>query len=552
MNNNQWIYYQPVFECDQYNPDLLIHSPWAGHRNFAYDYVCNVRPSRIVELGSYYGCSSFAFLQAIKDQRLDTVFYAVDTWGGDAFTVSDYQEDIFGAYSQINKSCFSGIQSHMLRKTFDEACADFADGSIDLLHIDGSHHYEDVKNDFTRWRSKVAANGVVFFHDVGRELLLGKPMGSHIFWQELKTCFQFVLEFPFSNGLGVLFFSEEAYRRFLQQVDFNHYQLLLNLQDTENKDIIRKNHFTIRDLQSHNAHLQEQIVTLNHHLNRHRADQTAAAAYQQQLQQNCDELQSQLEDIWQQLCAAQESHGAQLVQFEDHLAAKERYIQELEDQVAQLNVFAASKEDYIRTLEQGKQALADHAAEKDTYSRELEQQVVQLNGYAADKDRYSHELEQQIVEINDYAAGKDRYSRELEQQIAELNDYAAGKDRYSRELELQIAELNEYAAGKDRYSRELEQQRAELADAAARKDAYAGQLGKELSEARSLSLMLESRCNELHASLAQEQACRCELNTAYLQCCDALNSLIHRIEKLPFGKYLLKGIPSIGPVQEEL
>ncbi len=497
MNNKPWIYHQPAFECDRYNPDMLIHSPWAGHRSFAYDYVCNVRPRRIVELGSYYGCSSFAFLQAIKDKGLDTEFYAVDTWGGDSFTVSDYAEDIYGAYSQINSSCFSGLRSHMLRKTFDEACGDFADGSIDLLHIDGSHTYEDVKNDFTRWYPKVSEDGVVFFHDVGLDLLLGEPMGSHIFWLELKERFEFVAEFPFSNGLGLLFLSKERYERFLEQVDFQHYQMLLNLQDTQNKDIIRKNHFAIRDLQKHNAHLQEQIATLNYHLERHRADQAAAAAYQRQLEQRCEALSKSLGET------AANADAEQRVRWDELLAGKERYIRELEQQVAQLNEFTASKEAYIGTLERNNAELAAFAESKDGYSRELEQQMAQLNAFAEGKDRYSRELEQQMVQLNAFAEGKDGYSRELEQQLAQLSAAAADKDGCIRELEQQC-----------------------------------GGLRSELERAHSCRQQLESE--------------RAALHETYLQCRSALNELIRRIEKRPFGKHLLKDLPSAFPLQEEL
>ena len=102
-----WICHDPVFACDAVNPDLLEFSPWSGHRRFAYDYVRNVRPAVIAELGTFYGCSAFAFQQAILDGGLDTVFTAVDTWQGDAFTREDYREPVREAYEEVQRTCIS-------------------------------------------------------------------------------------------------------------------------------------------------------------------------------------------------------------------------------------------------------------------------------------------------------------------------------------------------------------------------------------------------------------------------------------------------------------
>jgi SAM-dependent methyltransferase len=93
----------------------------------------------------------------------------------------------------------------MLRTTFDEAVQSFAPGSIDVLHIDGSHHYKDVEHDFAHWKERLRPDGIVLFHDISEDKVYGNIMGSHYFWEDLKKAYPWTAEFPFSLGLGVLF-----------------------------------------------------------------------------------------------------------------------------------------------------------------------------------------------------------------------------------------------------------------------------------------------------------------------------------------------------------
>jgi hypothetical protein len=193
-----WKMESPSFSADELNPALAV-SPWSGHRNFAYDLTKALRPKRIVELGSHYGCSLFAFAQAIKDCRLDTELCGVDTWRGDE-QAGFYTDEVFQLVEQTRSAYFSDQNIRLLRKTFLEARGDIADGSVDILHIDGLHTYEAVREDFETWLCKLAVDGVVLFHDVNPNL----PYGSRQHWSEVSARYP-SLEFLHSWGLGVLF-----------------------------------------------------------------------------------------------------------------------------------------------------------------------------------------------------------------------------------------------------------------------------------------------------------------------------------------------------------
>lgn len=193
---NIWNSRRPVFETDERGTHL--NTAWEGHRRFAYDLVCHMLPGKIVELGTYYGASHFAFCQAVKDHGLATVCYAVDTWLGDQHS-GLYDESIYQSVQSSSGTYYPGI-SHLLRMTFDEALHVFPDSSINLLHIDGLHTYEAVKHDYESWLPKLADQGVILFHDIAARQ---DDFGVYRYWEDLQKQY-YAVQFEHSYGLGIL------------------------------------------------------------------------------------------------------------------------------------------------------------------------------------------------------------------------------------------------------------------------------------------------------------------------------------------------------------
>ena len=183
-------------------PSYVPITAWLRHGPFAMWLIKAARPERIVELGSHYGFSYFAFCQAVKETGLATECFAVDTWQGDEHA-GFYGEEVFTAVQAENAKYESF--STLLRKTFAEALDDIEDGSVDLLHVDGRHFYNDVKEDFESWVPKLSKNAIVLFHDTE---VRQRDFGVWEYWAELREK-RASFNFRYQHGLGVLFWGDD-------------------------------------------------------------------------------------------------------------------------------------------------------------------------------------------------------------------------------------------------------------------------------------------------------------------------------------------------------
>jgi hypothetical protein len=182
-----------------WTPELTVpDSAWLEHAPFAYWLIGVLRPRIFVELGTQSGFSYFCFCQAVQRLKAQTECHAIDTWKGDEHT-GFYGEEVFAEVRKHNEHQFSAF-STLIRSTFDEAVGYFIDNTVDLLHIDGRHFYDDVRSDFERWRCKLSDRAVVIFHDTNvRE----RGFGVFKLWNELSQSHPH-FEFTHGNGLGVM------------------------------------------------------------------------------------------------------------------------------------------------------------------------------------------------------------------------------------------------------------------------------------------------------------------------------------------------------------
>jgi hypothetical protein len=175
-----------------------IASAWHAHVPFAQWLVSVTRPGLIVELGTHNGISYAAFCETVLQERLATRCYAVDSWAGDDHA-GHYDESVYTGLRAFHDGRYSAF-SELLRMSFDEARDAIADGTVDLLHIDGFHSYDAVRHDFEGWLPKLSPRAVVLLHDIN---VLERGFGVARFWAEVEGRFP-SFSFLHGHGLGVL------------------------------------------------------------------------------------------------------------------------------------------------------------------------------------------------------------------------------------------------------------------------------------------------------------------------------------------------------------
>ncbi|SDH47550.1 class I SAM-dependent methyltransferase [Microbacterium pygmaeum] len=173
-------------------------SAWWTHAPFASWLVDALRPMVVVELGTHYGYSAFAFAEAGKRLDVPMTVYALDTWRGDDHA-GFYEDDVFDYVRTTAREDYAD-RVQLFRGYFSESRARFAKSSVDLLHIDGRHAYEDVLEDFTEWVDTVRDGGIVLFHDIAER---DNGFGVWRLWEEVSVPGR-SFAFDHGHGLGVL------------------------------------------------------------------------------------------------------------------------------------------------------------------------------------------------------------------------------------------------------------------------------------------------------------------------------------------------------------
>jgi hypothetical protein len=180
----------------------LVNKPtaWIGHGVFAMDLVEVLKPEIVVDLGVDYGFSTFCFAYHNIGKVFGIDWFQGDEQAGFRNTLAD----VVGMYDQLKIA--HGISNvEFIQSDFTEASKTW-EYNIDILHIDGLHTYEAIKNDFESWIEYLTPDGVVLFHDVE-----SYPHSVGVFFNEIKDGHKIIRSG--SAGLGIFTRSEKTMRK---------------------------------------------------------------------------------------------------------------------------------------------------------------------------------------------------------------------------------------------------------------------------------------------------------------------------------------------------
>lgn len=169
-----------------------IPSAWSGHKNFAQWLVKEVKPKVTVELGVDRGFSLFCF----SEPNIGTV-YGIDTFEGDP-TLDPFTFKHDDAEAFVKEFIASNNMNNIkiVKADFNDV-VEFWSLPIDILHIDGCHLYDYVKNDWEKWNKFVGNQGIVLFHDTE-----SYPNDVGRLFSEIDNSW-FKFNFKHSAGLGI-------------------------------------------------------------------------------------------------------------------------------------------------------------------------------------------------------------------------------------------------------------------------------------------------------------------------------------------------------------
>lgn len=154
---------------------------WNSYSDIFRKLVEENRPSVVVEVGTWLGASAIHMAKVAKELSLNTKMYCVDTWLGAqefwtwAAGTPERNLKLKNGYPQVYFDFLSNVVEHGVQDVIVPVPNTSFVGSLvlgsmgvraDLIYIDASHEYVDVKNDIASYMPLLKSGGIMFGDDM--------------------------------------------------------------------------------------------------------------------------------------------------------------------------------------------------------------------------------------------------------------------------------------------------------------------------------------------------------------------------------------------------
>ena len=162
MSHDQAADYMERWKKEIYFPPAPEIQGWMTHVELDWLFKQARAHQQIVEIGSWFGRSTHALCTAC-----DGHVSAVDHFqGSPAELAGPHQFAKTGdVFAEFWKNCGDFDNMEAFKMPSAEAAAQFGDGSLDMVFVDGDHTKAGVLADLTLWRPKLRPGGLLCGHD---------------------------------------------------------------------------------------------------------------------------------------------------------------------------------------------------------------------------------------------------------------------------------------------------------------------------------------------------------------------------------------------------
>jgi hypothetical protein len=167
------------FDLDKVPPDI---QGWGSTHPIFESVIKLARPNTICEVGSWKGASAIHMARICANAGIDVKIICIDTWlgGRESYTWKDKHPELYRDLKMVNgwPQIFYTFMANVVRAGFAETIIPLPQTSgigarilkelnviPDLVYIDGSHDYTDVKEDLIAFYDVLRPGGIIFGDD---------------------------------------------------------------------------------------------------------------------------------------------------------------------------------------------------------------------------------------------------------------------------------------------------------------------------------------------------------------------------------------------------